>query len=380
MSTELAVRSSSHSLALIDGALSIQQILDQRTLVMRVMKEAMVEGHHYGTIPGCGPKPAFLQPGAQALCSVFCLDDSFDIKQVELQSGHREYTVTCTLTAQNGRKWQGVGLCSSMESKYRFRNSAAIVEDTGEPVPKEYWDKKNASGPKAANDWLSTGWDGAKVGVKKVDGEWHIVLYKGGDEGKVENPNIYDSLNTVLKIGVKRAYVAATIFATASNDLFTQDLEDIRENLNAIEGEWSEMNTKPETKPEPSKTEPRREDQREQREERSDSEPSPDDLRDAKPVNQKPSDTLPMETDWKGVAIKGIRTKESGKDAKRAWKAWFIDFSNNQCAGTFSATAGGQCSTAFEANAEMKYDVKVKPGNKAGTWELVEINEEDNIP
>ena len=48
--------------------------------------------------------------------------------------------------------------------------------------------------------------------------------------GKVENPDIADCYNTVLKISKKRAYVDATIAATAASDIFTQDLEDLTES------------------------------------------------------------------------------------------------------------------------------------------------------
>jgi len=44
--------------------------------------------------------------------------------------------------------------------------------------------------------------------------------------GRVENTDLADTYNTVLKMAKKRALVDATLTATAASDIFTQDLED----------------------------------------------------------------------------------------------------------------------------------------------------------
>ena len=44
--------------------------------------------------------------------------------------------------------------------------------------------------------------------------------------GRVENSDLADTYNTVLKMAKKRALVDATLTATAASDIFTQDLED----------------------------------------------------------------------------------------------------------------------------------------------------------
>lgn len=224
----------STQLALIDSALSVGQVVQQRHLVMSLMREAMTEGQHYGKIPGCGDKPSLLQPGAQLMATTFRLFPSYEIRDVTLENGHREYTVICTMHHDGVKIAEGLGFCSSMESKHRYRSAEAIVEDTGDPVPRAYWDNEDK---KAALAQLSVAYDGQKVRTKKIEGQWRIVIVKGGGEGKSENPNPADVFNTVLKMAKKRAYVDATISATACNDLFTQDLEDIRENIKAVEAE-----------------------------------------------------------------------------------------------------------------------------------------------
>ena len=48
----------------------------------------------------------------------------------------------------------------------------------------------------------------------------------GQPTGRIENEDIADVYNTVLKMAKKRALVDATLTATAASDIFTQDVED----------------------------------------------------------------------------------------------------------------------------------------------------------
>jgi hypothetical protein len=45
-------------------------------------------------------------------------------------------------------------------------------------------------------------------------------------EGRVPNPDLADTYNTVLKMADKRALIAAVLNGTAASDVFTQDVED----------------------------------------------------------------------------------------------------------------------------------------------------------
>ena len=58
--------------------------------------------------------------------------------------------------------------------------------------------------------------------------KYRDAKYKSGDDqGKPVDPR--DILNTLLKMAVKRAHIAATLNATGLTDYFTQDLEDMKE-------------------------------------------------------------------------------------------------------------------------------------------------------
>ncbi len=190
------------------------------------MRDAMREGEHFGRIPGCGTKPTLLKPGAEKLCLTFQLAPQYAYDERQLPNGHREYLVTVTLLsrATQANVGQGVGSCSTMEAKYRYRGNAA--EMTDKPVPKAYWDAKKEDAGKAQQLIGGKGF-----GVKKNDaGQWMIT--KSGGE-RAENPDLADTFNTVLKMAKKRALVDAVLTATAASDIFTQDLEDITANLAA---------------------------------------------------------------------------------------------------------------------------------------------------
>lgn len=189
---------------------SANDVVRQVTLIQRVMKEAMKEGEHYGTIPGCGDKKSLKKSGAEKLGLTFRLAPEYTIKNVDLPNGHREYTIVCTLRhITSGQAWrQGVGICSTLESKYRFRNNYVL---TNQDIPKDYKQKKAA--------YKAQGFV-----CKKDDttGEWGWYKLE-----RAEHDNPMDNYNTVLKMAKKRAHVDAMLSATAASDIFTQDLDEL---------------------------------------------------------------------------------------------------------------------------------------------------------
>jgi hypothetical protein len=191
--------------------LSVDDVREQVNKIQILMKSIMKPDEHYGIIPGTS-NPTLYKAGAEKLCFTFRLVPEFEIKRNDLPNNHREYEIKCTLrNAVTGAVMgQGVGSCSTMEKKYRYRNDADF-EVTDLPIPADSKEKKT--------EYRKQGF-----GMKKVDGIWLWVKYKG--EKAVENPDIADTYNTVLKIGKKRAHVDATISTCAASDIFTQDIED----------------------------------------------------------------------------------------------------------------------------------------------------------
>ena len=101
---------------------SVEDVAGRVVKVQHLMKTVLVEDEHFGVIPGT-KKPTLYQPGAQLLGFMFKLAPSFIIDTANLDGGHREHTVTCSLTCGAVFVAEGVGSCSSMESKYRWRKS-----------------------------------------------------------------------------------------------------------------------------------------------------------------------------------------------------------------------------------------------------------------
>ena len=150
-------------------ALSISQLGERVKLIHDVLIKAMKENTHYGKVPGCGNKCVLLKPGADMLAMMFKLVPQYKIERTDMDGGHREFDVTCTMYSGTGEMLgQGVGSASTMEKKYRYRK-----------------DEKG---------------------------------------NKVENEDIADVYNTVLKMAKKRAHVDATLTVTGAADIFTQDL------------------------------------------------------------------------------------------------------------------------------------------------------------
>jgi len=206
-----------HALQVInfdEYAMPIQKIRQQVLLIQEVLQHVMRENEHYGKIPGTD-KPTLLKPGAEKISVTFRLAPSYDLKRTDMPEGHREYEIVCTLThIPSGQVvGQGVGSCSTMETKYRYRN-VADYEVLDDSIPKDAKEKKQEYRKKG-------------FGMKKVDGLWVWVKYK--DSERQDNPDIADVYNTVLKMAKKRAHVDAVLTATAASDIFTQDMEDFRD-------------------------------------------------------------------------------------------------------------------------------------------------------
>ena len=200
--------------------LTALDIQTQVNLIQSVMKQVMQKDQHYGIIPGC-KKPSLLKPGAEKIAMTFRLRPvigNTDINILQMDGGHREITVYCHILNMDGTELStGVGSCSTMESKYRYRGGEKT--STGQPVPKEYWNLKKEGKMAEALDTIG----GKGFGTMKENDIW--VICEHGE--KMDNPDIADVYNTVLKMAKKRAYVDGILSATAASDIFTQDIEDL---------------------------------------------------------------------------------------------------------------------------------------------------------
>ena len=194
--------------------LSVTDVLAQVEKIQGIMRQAMREDVHYGVIPGT-EKPTLFKAGAEKLGLVFRFRPEFEIRRHDLDGGHREYEVISKLVhfPTDQAIGEGLGSCSTLESKYRYRRGEP--ESTGKPVPPAYWKLRKTS-PAKAQELLG----GKDFLPRKIDGAWTICK-KAGD--RFENPDIADCYNTILKMAKKRALVDATLSATAASDCFTHE-------------------------------------------------------------------------------------------------------------------------------------------------------------
>jgi hypothetical protein len=173
-------------------------------LIQQVMAEVMIKDVHYGTIPGT-PKPTLYKAGSEKILTTFRIaaypkevDDlsTYDEARFRVRV-HGIHQTTGMLIGV------GVGECSSMEEKYKWRK----------PVCDEEFEE-------AAVDRRRSVW-------KKGTPPYQL---------KQVRTNPADVANTILKMAKKRAQIDMTLTATAASDVFDQDLEDLPEGMTG-EGE-----------------------------------------------------------------------------------------------------------------------------------------------
>ncbi|MDR1318276.1 MAG: hypothetical protein LBJ90_01510 [Treponema sp.] len=219
--------------------LSVIEVKNQVTKIQGLMTDLMKEGTHFGkSFPG-DTKKNLLKPGADKLCFMFRLRPDFVQEIKTLSNDHMEVLTRCSIYhIESGQKIaEGVGLATTMESKYRWRNAAKKCPACGQETiikgKAEY-----------GGGWICYGKKGG-CGAKFLDGDAEI---ENQPVGKIENPDIADTYNTVIKMSKKRAYVDATITSCAASDIFTQDLEDLEPEK--LPNKEADEKTVPEPEPE----------------------------------------------------------------------------------------------------------------------------------
>lgn len=178
----------------------------------RLMKTVLKPGIDYDTVLKTGSdagsrtmKPTLLLDGAHQICQAFHLRPEFTIETKTedrtVEPPFLSYFCRCRLYHRPTEMLvaEGIGAANSYESRYRYRWVEAPAEEQ-----KRWQEFKNLPGYRSKN----------------INGRWIL-------QRRVENPDIFDLQNTLVKMAKKRAYVDATLNATGASRLFTQDFEDI---------------------------------------------------------------------------------------------------------------------------------------------------------
>jgi hypothetical protein len=156
---------------IMENAMTIKSFVEQRKLINEAISSVMVRGKDYGRPTGTD-KDVLYQPGAQKLNVLFRLSPEFTSTETYGENGHLTVKSYCAIRhVPTGKVLAtGEGMCSTREKKYAKRKENGRV---------------------------------------------------------VDNANLPDLWNTILKMSNKRALIAGVLNATAAGDTFTQDLEDL---------------------------------------------------------------------------------------------------------------------------------------------------------
>lgn len=183
---------------------SVSEIRQRVNLIQEVLQHIMKKDTHYGVIPGT-QKPTLYKPGAEQLCVTFRIAQEYKIEDLSTADTAR-FRVTCIGRHQTTGivLGEGLGECSSGEEKYKWRG--AICAEEFDLTPEH---------------------------MRRLK----FSKYKGNVEKKTQvRTEAADLSNTVLKMACKRAMIAMTLNVTAASDIFTQDIEDLPEELRHDEG------------------------------------------------------------------------------------------------------------------------------------------------
>lgn len=182
------------------GRMAVADLIQHVAVVQEVIRAVMKPDVHYGTIPGT-PKPTLYKAGAEVLCMVFRVADTYVVEDLSTEDIIR-YRVNCIGTHQTTGivLGSGQGEASSGEEKYKWRK--AICQEEYDDTPANLRRSK----------------------FKRGKGGTHYKELQVRTESS-------DLANTVLKMANKRAKMAMTLNVTAASDCFSQDLEDMDDAL-----------------------------------------------------------------------------------------------------------------------------------------------------
>lgn len=172
--------------------LQVEREKQMRSILAEYMASAMIEDHHYYSFKK-GDKPALSQEGAHSICSL--LKQTFGPPDIVKEFDGDHMTVTARIQVFSVESGQlsatGDGMCSTRESKYAYR-----------------WAWKNE---------LPVGIDTSTL---KTRGKPENPQYQ------LPNQDLPDLYNTVLKMAVKRAKVAAVRQLPLVSELFVAEPDD----------------------------------------------------------------------------------------------------------------------------------------------------------
>lgn len=210
-----------------------EQALQQLESLRQLVKAYLERDTDYGKMPGTD-KDTLFKSGAEKLCDIYGFHPKYNMHSSREDWDRSpelfDYTVECTILRADGTiAGSGLGSCSSYESKYRWRKGQRVCPDCNQPAIRQskpeygagYYCDRKANGCGTSFQRNAT--------ARRNPTEEEVIVCQELDRqsvDRVQNTDMADVKNTVLKMAKKRAYVDAVISATRSSGIFTQDLDD----------------------------------------------------------------------------------------------------------------------------------------------------------
>jgi len=197
MSNEVNALSIIDTVEIENIANTMQKIGQMQAVVQRTLKN----GQDYGEVPGTN-KPTLLKPGGEKICMLFGLNPEYEFLQTteDYDKEFFSYNIKCTLFRNGQAVAQGVGSCNSKEKKYRYIN----VDE----IPEGY------------------------IGYQEKFTDKY-----GREKYKINNIDVCSLVNTILKMAKKRAFIDAVLQVASLSEVFTQDLEDMKDFIQQEQNE-----------------------------------------------------------------------------------------------------------------------------------------------
>ena len=263
----------SNAIVPIDKDNAIQSVRVLAAIIRELRESVFVEGQDYGKIPGTGDKPVLLLPGMEKLLRALRLRPEYVERRatVDFDKPLFYFEIECRLyEVESGLCVStAIGSTNSMEKKWAWRwiplhevprnLDIATLESVGGRISEFAFaiDKAETSGKygKPAEYWQQFKdaiANGSAVSVMKKTKAGQSQAWEiDGTMYRIPNPDVYDQVNTIIKIAQKRALASAIKGAANVSEFFTVDLEDIpqhqfpRPPIDAVEGEFVEVSPAP---------------------------------------------------------------------------------------------------------------------------------------
>jgi hypothetical protein len=185
--------------------MSADQMRERINAVQKVMQAVMKEDTHYGKIPGT-QKPTLYKAGSEVLLTTFHMGLRLEVEDLSSADEIRYRVKAVGFHQPTGTiVGEGIGECSTNEEKYKWRT--AVCDEEWDAYP------ESRRRVKFVKSWNKRGGGYTILQIKQVRTE------------------PADLANTVLKMAKKRAQIDFTLTALGASDIFTQDIEDLPEEL-----------------------------------------------------------------------------------------------------------------------------------------------------